>query len=83
MMLLLTVFYNIPEFDISNFFLMSCSSGKLNGMGNVQSLETNGQNMPQSSQADPERIRLTAPGSGSGPKYSQVTDSIEVLAFKL
>jgi hypothetical protein len=38
MMLLLTVFYSIPEFDVSSFFLLSCSTGKLNGIGNVTDL---------------------------------------------
>ena len=44
MMLLLTVFYSIPEFDVSSFFLLSCSSAKLNGIGNVNDLndQTNG-----------------------------------------
>ena len=43
-MLLLTVFYSIPEFDVSSFFLLSCSSAKLNGIGNVNDLndQTNG-----------------------------------------
>ena len=70
MMLLLTVFYNIPEFDISHFFLMSCSSGKLNGVGNISNL--NGQSEPNQSAnyEDPERIRLQPPGA-QGPKYTQ------------
>jgi len=70
MMLLLTVFYNIPEFDISHFFLMSCSSGKLNGVGNMSNL--NGQSEPNQSAnyEDPERIRLQPPGA-QGPKYTQ------------
>ena len=67
MMLLLTVFYSIPEFDISTFFLMSCSSDKLNGVGNVQSLNESASGI---SVPDPERIRLKAPGP-SGPRYTQ------------
>lgn len=71
MMLLLTVFYSIPEFDVSNFFLMSCSSDKLNGIGNVSSLnESGGGAAGVSAPQDSERIRLKAPGS-SGPRYTQ------------
>ena len=71
MMLLLTVFYSIPEFDVSNFFLMNCSSDKLNGIGNVSSLnESGGGAAGVSAPQDSERIRLKAPGS-SGPRYTQ------------
>ena len=81
-MLLLTVFYSIPEFDISSFFLMSCSAEKLNGIGNVSMLRSNSSAAAAESrnsssaagasgpEADPERIRLKTPGSG-GPKYTQ------------
>ena len=75
MMLLLTVFYNIPEFDISHFFLMSCSAGKINGVGNMSNL-TNSEQPP--AVEDPERIRLQPPGS-QGPKYTQqITETNEL-----
>ena len=72
MMLLLTVFYSIPEFDVSNFFLMNCSSDKLNGIGNVSSLNEGGVSGVAGASApqDSERIRLKAPGT-SGPRYTQ------------
>ena len=70
MMLLLTVFYSIPEFDVSNFFLMNCSSDKLNGIGNVSSLNESQGATGVSAPQDSERIRLKAPGS-SGPRYTQ------------
>ena len=72
MMLLLTVFYSIPEFDVSNFFLMNCSSDKLNGIGNVSSLNEGGVSGVSGASApqDSERIRLKAPGT-SGPRYTQ------------
>jgi len=73
MMLLLTVFYSIPEFDVSNFFLMNCSSDKLNGIGNVSSLNEGGASgvlAGASAPQDSERIRLKAPGT-SGPRYTQ------------
>ena len=67
MTLTLSVIYNIPEFDLSTFFLLSCGSGKsgLNGMGASGSGTGNG----SSSNPDPERIRLHSGGS-SGPMYS-------------
>merc|ERR1711997_1290631 len=72
MMLLLTVFYSIPEFDVSNFFLMNCSSDKLNGIGNVSDLNdhTNNGIDESTTNLDSERIRLKPPGTG-GPKYTQ------------
>jgi hypothetical protein len=76
MMLLLTVFYSIPELDISNFFLMSCSAGKINGAGNMTNI-TNSNNVEQennsntSTAVDPERIRLKTPGKAAVPRYTQ------------
>ena len=92
-MLFLTVFYSIPEFDVSTFFLLSCSSGKLNGIGNVSSLNDTNRGHTGSSVSggsasasgasvpasqDSERMRLKAPGTG-GPKYTQqVNDTNEL-----
>ncbi len=77
MMLLLTVFYSIPELDISAFFLTSCSAGrgKLTGAANMVRLGQNASsevlagNSNNASSADPERIRLNNAAS-AGPKYS-------------
>ena len=86
MMLLLTVFYNIPEFDISHFFLMSCSSGKLNGVGNMTAL--NNSNLaaehPQivTTNEDPERMRLQPSGS-QGPKYTQQINESNELGVRI
>ena len=83
MMLLLTVFYSIPEFDVSNFFLMNCSSDKLNGIGNVSSLnESGGGAAGVSAPQDSERIRLKAPGS-SGPRYTQQINETNELGVSL
>lgn len=70
MMLLLTVFYSIPEFDVSSFFLLSCSSAKLNGIGNVNDLNDQNNDESAITNQDSERIRLKPPGTG-GPKYTQ------------
>jgi len=81
MMLLLTVFYSIPEFDVSSFFLLSCSSAKLNGIGNVDNLNDQTNDNPNyqesaTSNQDSERIRLKPPGTG-GPKYTQQRNETE------
>ena len=86
MMLLLTVFYNIPEFDISHFFLMSCSSGKLNGVGNMTALNnSSAAEHPQivtNESADPERMRLQPSGS-QGPKYTQQINETNELGVRI
>jgi len=81
MMLLLTVFYSIPEFDVSSFFLLSCSSAKLNGIGNVDNLNDQTNDNPNYQESattnqDSERIRLKPPGTG-GPKYTQQRNETE------
>ena len=85
-MLLLTVFYNIPEFDISHFFLMSCSSGKLNGVGNMTALNnSSAAEHPQivtNESADPERMRLQPSGS-QGPKYTQQINETNELGVRI
>ena len=88
MMLLLTVFYSIPEFDVSSFFLLSCSTGKLNGIGNVTDL--NGEQTSTvedvATSQDSERIRLKPSGSGGHLKYSQQvneTNELQVSSEKL
>eukprot|EP00095_Tigriopus_kingsejongensis_P009022 maker-scaffold674_size113878-snap-gene-0.21 protein:Tk09022 transcript:maker-scaffold674_size113878-snap-gene-0.21-mRNA-1 annotation:"hypothetical protein DAPPUDRAFT_218276" len=61
MMLLLTVFYNIPQCNFKLFFLLrpnGCSGGGTNGTG-----QNGGERV------DPERIRLHS--AKSGPKYTQ------------
>ena len=85
MMLLLTVFYSIPEFDISTFFLMSCTSGKLNGIVNVNTIPpSSSEDQASANEAtnaghNSERMRLKAPGTASGPKYTQqVNDTNEL-----
>jgi len=80
MMLLLTVFYSIPEFDVSSFFLLSCSSAKLNGIGNVDNLNDQTNDNPNYQESvttnqDSERIRLKPPGTG-GPKYTQQRNEV-------
>ena len=85
MMLLLTVFYNIPEFDISHFFLMSCSSGKLNGVGNMTALNnSSAAEHPQivTNESDPERMRLQPSGS-QGPKYTQQINETNELGVRI
>ena len=85
MMLLLTVFYNIPEFDISHFFLMSCSSGKLNGVGNMTTLNnSSAAENPQivTNESDPERMRLQPSGS-QGPKYTQQINETNELGVRI
>jgi len=81
MMLLLTVFYSIPEFDVSSFFLLSCSTGKLNGIGNVTDL--NGEQTSTvedvATSQDSERIRLKPSGSGGHLKYSQQVNETNEL----
>ena len=79
MMLLLTVFYSIPEFDISTFFLMSCSSDKMNGIGNVASLNESASGVPVQ---DSERIRLKAPGQ-TGPRYTQQINETNELGVSI
>ena len=78
MMMTLSLFYSIPEFDISGLFLLSCGSGT-NGGANGSTATT----VPRHAQApvdagrsggpDPERIRLQTAGS-AGPKYTQQLD---------
>ena len=70
MMLTLSVFYSIPEFDISTLFLLSCGSGVNGNLGNDGNLPT--VRAPSGSNpGDPERIHLqTAPG----PRYMQHID---------
>merc|ERR1719412_526838 len=73
MMLLLTVFYSIPEFDISTLFLLSCGSGvngNLGNNGNLPTIRASG----ASSLGDPERIHLRASG---GNQYTQHIDESE------
>ena len=67
MMLTLSVFYSIPEFDISTLFLLSCGSGvngNLGNGGNLPTIRASG----ASSLGDPERIHLQASG---GNRYTQ------------
>ena len=73
MMLTLSVFYSIPEFDISTLFLLSCGSGvngNLGNGGNLPTIRASG----ASSVGDPERIHLRASG---GAQYSQQIDDSE------
>lgn len=81
MMLTLTVFYSIPEFDISNFFLMSCSSNRMTEEGALSSGGNGGlgnASVGGHKNGDPERIRLNIAGS-SGPKYTQQVDDTNEL----
>jgi len=73
MMLTLSVFYSIPEFDISTLFLLSCGSGvngNLGNNGNLPTIRASG----ASSLGDPERIHLRASG---GNQYTQHIDESE------
>ena len=75
MMLLLSVFYSIPEFDVSTLFLLSCGSGVNGNLGNGGNLPTI--QTPQGHHAgDPERIHLQ---TSSGPRYSQHVDDEESM----
>ena len=70
MMLTLSVFYSIPEFDISTLFLLSCGSGvngNLGNGGNLPTVRASGGNNP----GDPERIHLQ---TTAGPRYMQQFD---------
>ena len=75
MMLTLSVFYSIPEFDISTLFLLSCGSGvngNLGNGGNLPTIRASG----ASSVGDPERIHLQTSG---GNRYSQQINDSESL----
>ena len=75
MMLTLSVFYSIPEFDISTLFLLSCGSGvngNLGNGGNLPTIRASG----ASSVGDPERIHLQTSG---GNRYSQQINESESM----
>ena len=75
MMLTLSVFYSIPEFDVSTLFLLSCGSG-VNGNldnGNLPTIRRSG----ASGSGDPERILLQATG---GARYSQQLDETNTMS---
>ena len=71
-MLTLSVFYSIPEFDVSTLFLLSCGSGVNGNLGN-------GGNLPtiRPTSGNPERIHLQASG---GTRYSQQINESESVA---
>lgn len=70
MMMILTVIYSIPEFDVTANFLTSCSDSR---SANI----TEQPQLPP----DPERIRLQSTSAPSGPKYTQqVDDNAEVIS---
>ena len=71
MMLTLSVFYSIPEFDVSTLFLLSCGSGVNGNLGNGGNLPTI---RPASGTGNPERIHLQASG---GTRYSQQINESE------
>jgi len=73
MMLTLSVFYSIPEFDISTLFLLSCGSGVNGNLGNGGNLPTI-RAAGASSLGDPERIHLQASG---GNRYTQQINESE------
>ena len=70
-MLTLSVFYSIPEFDVSTLFLLSCGSGVNGNLGNGGNLPTI---RPASGTGNPERIHLQASG---GTRYSQQINESE------
>ena len=76
MMLTLSVFYSIPEFDVSTLFLLSCGSGvngHLGNGGNLPTIRASG----ASSIGDPERIHLQSSG---GARYSQQINDSETMS---
>ena len=86
MMMTLSLFYAVPEFDIAGLFLLTgCTSG--NAAASQSSRNSSGTGRPplprmgqtpvdsgsQRGNPDPERIRLQTSMS-SGPKYTQQLD---------
>jgi potassium channel subfamily K protein 1 len=76
MMLTWSVFYSIPEFDVSTLFLLSCGSGvngNLGNGGNLPTIRASG----ASSAGDPERIHLHTSG---GARYSQHINESDTMS---